>query len=548
MSTVNASSRPRRIKILAALSALTAAAALSSCGSSSVSDATQATGAASASVPAGLESFYSQSVEWYPCKKEDGMTERSGDTGPGTMSCARVTVPLDYNNPGGETIQIAMKKRSASADSATGTLFINPGGPGGSGVDILPQVTTGMFSKDLITAYDVIGFDPRGVGDSTAIDCLTDAELDAERSGTESTDLPDDATGDQKRAAVADETTKREAKCEANTTPAALLDHVDTVSAAKDLDILRAVTGNSALTYLGYSYGTYLGATYADLFPGNVGRFVLDGAIDPSISSSGQVALDQAKGFESALRAYVESCQSGSDCPLSGSVDDGMKQIQDFLTSLEANPIKTSDDNRPLTRSLAISGVMVPLYQSEAWPQLNVALSQAMGQMTQDGKPDGSTLLYFADLSAQRGNDGTYQGNGNEAIGAINCADFPAKGDAASWDKEAAEIKEASPTFGDSLQYSDASCQAWGHPSGNERKAIHASGANPILVIGTTGDPATPYQWSQSLADQLDSGQLLTWKGNGHTAYGRAGKCVTTAVDDYLLKGTMPAEGLTCED
>ena len=546
MSILDASSRPRRIKILAVLSALTVASALSACGSPSVSDATQATGAATASVPAGLEAFYSQRVDWYPGKEDDGMTERGGDTGPGTMSCARVTVPLDYSDPGGETIQIAMKKRSASADTATGTLFINPGGPGGSGVDFLPQVTSSQFSKDLITAYDVIGFDPRGVGDSTAIDCLTDAELDAERSGTESSSLPDDATGEQKRAAVADETTKREAKCEAKTQPAALLDHVDTVSAAKDLDILRAVTGSPALTYFGYSYGTFLGATYADLFPGNVGRFVLDGAVDPSISG-GQMALGQAKGFENALRAYVENCQSGSDCPLTGSADDGVKQIQDLLASLEANPIATSDDNRPLTRSLAISGIMVPLYQSEAWSQLSFALSRAMGKTTDDGKPDGSTLLYFADLAAQRGNDGTYSGNGDEAISAINCADFPVSGDAASWDQEASEIKAASPTFGDSLQYTDVSCQAWGHPSGNDRKAIHASGANPILVIGTTGDPATPYEWSQSLADQLDSGQLLTWKGNGHTAYGRAGKCVTTAVDEYLLKGTMPAEGLTCE-
>ncbi|WP_159717679.1 alpha/beta hydrolase [Actinomyces marmotae] len=546
MSILDASSRPRRIKILAALSAVTATAALSACSNPSVPGATQATGAAAASVPAGLESFYSQAVEWYPCKKDAGMTERSGDMGPGTMSCARVKVPLDYGNPGGETIQIAMKKRSASADTATGALFINPGGPGGSGVDILPQITSTQFSKDLVTAYDVIGFDPRGVGESTAIDCLTDAELDAERSGTESPSLPDDATGEQKRAAVAEETTEREAKCRAKTRPAALLDHVDTVSAAKDLDILRAVTGNSALTYFGYSYGTFLGATYADLFPGNVGRFVLDGAVDPSISG-GQVALGQAKGFENALRAYVESCQSGSDCPLTGSVDDGVKQIQDFLTSLESGPIRTSDANRPLTRSLATSGIMVPLYQSEAWPQLSIALSRAMGKTTNDGKPDGAILLYFADLAAQRGNDGTYSGNGSEAIGAINCADFPVMGDAASWDQEAAEIKKASPTFGDGLQYTDVACQAWGHPSGNERKAIHASGANPILVIGTTGDPATPYEWSQSLADQLDSGQLLTWKGHGHTAYGRAGKCVTTAVDEYLLKGTMPAEGLTCE-
>ncbi|MDU0347946.1 alpha/beta hydrolase [Actinomyces sp. MRS3W] len=528
--------RPRRVAAaaLAALAALglVACDSLSPTANVSPSAATRASQAASPTIPDGLEDFYAQTVDWYPCA-DVGMTQT--DAGDADFSCAYVTVPLDYADPDGESIDIAMKKRSANG-TALGTLFINPGGPGGSGVHLTESVD-GYFSDALLDAYDIVGFDSRGVANSTAIDCLTDAELDEERADSESTDDEDsDETALQEE--VAQHASWYADKCEANT-PTGLLDHVDTISAARDLDVLRAVVDDDVLTYLGYSYGTYLGATYAELFPDNVGRMVLDGAIDPSLSA-GELTLGQAAGFENALRAYVQDCLSGDDCPLTGDVDSGVAQIQDFLEVTQNAPIPTSDPDRPLTYSLAQSAILGIMYQSESWSVLSEGLNQAMHQ------DDGSVLLSIADLFASRENDGSYSGNGGEAINAINCLDYPVTGDADSWEAERKELQTASPTFGTDLGYSDLFCQAWGHESTRERTEIHASGAAPILVVGTTGDPATPYTWAQALAEQLDDGHLVTWEGEGHTAYGRAGDCVTNAVDDYLLAGVLPEEGLTC--
>ena len=336
---------------------------------------------------------------------------------------------------------------------------------------------------------------------------------------------------------------QEEANCAAHTKPAGLLDHVDTVSVARDLDVLRALSGDQKLNFLGFSYGTYLGATYAELFPANTGRLVLDGAVDPSLSAA-DLALGQAKGFEASLRAYVQNCQSSKlGCPLSGDVDSGVSQVREFLESTKAAPLPTSDDKRPLTYDLAVYGVLGSMYQTQLWPSLTLALSQAMGKV---GSPDGSALLAIADAVSSRQSDGSYSGNGAEALMAVNCLDYPVQGDNSSWEEEAKAVNEASPTFGSQLLYPDAYCQGWGHKSSRKREKITASGAAPILVVGTTGDPATPYAWSQALADQLESGRLLTWEGNGHTAYGRSNDCVKKAVDTYLLNGTMPAKGLTC--
>ena len=517
--------------------ALLAAVATASCGSRPTVTPTPAAAGGQATAPAGLERFYDQEISWYPCGEKNGMQEAGADTGPGTYSCARVTVPLSYDEPDGAAIELALKRRSATGTSI-GSLFVDPGGPGGSGVNLVESVED-YFSDDLLESYDVVGFDPRGVSSSTAVDCLTDAELDAQRSGEGTEQVTRKTPAAEARADVTERATTLEGKCEASTTTQGLLDHIDTISAARDLDVLRAVVGDDALSYLGYSYGTYLGATYADLFPGNVGRMVLDGAIDPTLTA-GQSALGQAQGFEDALRSYVEDCQSTAKCPLSGDVDSGVKQVQDFLDRARTLPLKTSDPDRPLTYSLAQDAILRIMYQPESWSALTQGLEQAMNQ------DDGSTLLYISDLFSSRNNDGTYKGNGSESINAINCLDFPVTGDTASWDAEAEEINAASPTFGDELTYSDLFCQSWGHESSRSREPIHASGSAPILVVGTTGDPATPYPWSQALASQLDDGHLLTWDGSGHTAYGRAGDCITRAVDTYLLAGQLPEEGKTC--
>ena len=523
MSTVN---RLRRRRPAGAAVALVLVLVASACAGTSSTEASPSPAQASATpvVPEGLETYYDQEISWQSCEGEQGEFE-----------CARITVPLDYDDPDGQTIEIALKKRLADG-TAIGDLVINPGGPGGSGIELVDSLE-GYFSDALLDSYDVVGFDPRGVGESTAVECLTDAELDEDRAADDT--FAADASEEEIQAEVAQSAQWYSARCAANTTTPGLLENIDTISAARDLDVLRAALDEEVLTYLGYSYGTYLGATYAELFPANVGRMVLDGGVDPSLSSA-QMVLGQAEGFEAALRAFVEDCQSGDSCPLSGDVDSGVEQVRDFLESTRTAPVPTSDPQRPLTASLAADAIIGVMYQSESWGVLADALDQAMLQ------DDGSMLLSIADIFASRNDDGTYTGNGDEAIAAINCLDYPIEGDPQVWAAEADEVEAASPTFGDALAYSDLYCQGWGAQSTRERAELHAAGAAPILVVGTTGDPATPYDWSVSLADQLDSGQLLTWEGDGHTAYGRAGQCVTEAVDTYLLAGIMPEEGLTC--
>ena len=546
-------------------------------------------------IPSGLESFYRQAVNWYPCAATDGVEKASektaqasasttaatasaqatatpsvdGATGTAgsseeetdtaTFSCAVITVPLDYANPKGETISIAVKKRAATGGHAQGALFINPGGPGDSGVSFAERASN-AFSPDLLNAYDIIGFDPRGVGSSTAITCSSDddsssgtaepsasagATASASASGTPSAGT-EPSTGASAGTASGGESYEEWAEstrqsfqelteqCAANTEPAALLDHVDTVSAARDLDILRALAGQEKLNYLGFSYGTYLASVYAETFPGNTGRMVLDGAIDPSLSLAEQ-GLGQAKGFEQALRTYVDYCQASTGCPLSGGTDAGVQQVRNLITSANSTPLPTSDPNRTVTGSDIVTALSEYLYTTEQnWPPLTSALDQAINHH------DGSA---FAVAEEQ---DSTSKDDSGGAFQAVTCLDYPVEGDTATWAAQYEEAKRVAPIFGNTSVGMDLVCSVWGHNGTRKPTQIHAHGAAPILVVGTTGDPATPYAWSKSLAEQLDSGQLLTWEGNGHTAYGGDAPCVNDAIDAYLLSGTMPKEGLTC--
>ena len=485
-----------------------------------------------AAVPKGLESFYSQKVEWYDCVAAAGV-ERSADrTG---FQCAKVAVPLDYSQPDGQTIEIAMKKHLATGSTRQGTLFVNPGGPGASGVDSVGATATTTFAG-VQKAYDIIGFDPRGIGSSTAITCSTDAEAKA-MEGVSPVDAAGAPVAFEKRATVMSERFKQlEADCASRTKPTELLDHVDTVSVARDLDVLRALSGDQKLTYAGFSYGTYLGATYAELFPANTGRLVLDGALDPSLSYS-ERRQGQALGFERALRNYVAWCQSGQSCPLTGDTDAGVKQVGDVFTSANQSPVPSSDPNRPVTgeEMKRIVGFML-YFPESSWSAVSEALGQVINQH------DASTFRAMADeIAAQpQVNTGAMMGT--------NCLDYRVEGNMATWTAQSKELERIAPRFATVMEAGDLSCQAWGHTGTRPSKALHAKGAAPILVIGTTGDPATPYEWAEALADQLDSGQLLTWEGNGHAAYTNSGHgpCVTQAVDTYLLTGTMPKKGLTC--
>jgi len=488
--------------------------------------------AAKAAVSKGLESFYGQKVEWYDCGATGGMEKSADRTG---FQCAKVRVPLDYSQPGGQTIEIAMKKHPATGSARRGTLFANPGGPGYSGVDMLENNET-EFSPTVNQAYDIIGFDPRGVGSSTAVNCTSDTELEAKTEDAPVNAGEGAATFEQRAAVISAQFKQFEASCAAGTKPAELLDHVDTVSVARDLDVLRALSGDQKLNYAGFSYGTFLGAHYAELFPANTGRMVLDGALDPSLSLSEHI-LGQARGFERALRNYVSWCQSGQNCPLSGDADAGVKQIGDIFNSADQSPVPSSDANRPVTGDDMKQVVSVALYSPESsWDVLNEAFGQVVNQK------DASAFRAIADQLAAQPLVNT------GANIAINCRDYQVEGDMATWKAQSEKVQKASPRFASTFDGAELGCQAWGHTNPEPSKKLHAKGSAPILVIGTTGDPATPYEDAVSMADQLDSGQLLTWEGNGHAAYSNPGHgpCVTKAVDTYLLTGTMPKKDLTC--
>lgn len=474
------------------------------------------TTAAASDAPAGAEEIYGQEVNWAPC---------------GDLECATITVPLDWSDPGGDTIGIKVNRAAATGDKI-GSLLINPGGPGGSGLDALETIALDRFGDEVVERYDLIGFDPRGVGKSTPpIACVSDSEMDT----LVAADY--DFATDQGIAAAEAAYGVLGEGCLEETGP--LLEHVDTVSAAKDMDVIRAVLGDETLTYVGYSYGTQLGATYAALFPAKVGRLVLDGAVDPTLSSQ-EMSLGQAVGFESALRAYVTDCLAGTDCPLTGSVDDGMAQIRALFDQATASPLPTQDGSRTLTGALAFSGVALPLYDESSWSYLTVGLTEAI----QGGS--GSVLLQLADLYYDRV-DGRYTTNATVAFWAIGCADDRGTTDIAQMRADAAEIEAAAPTVGSFFGYGGVLCANWPVPEAGGLDSYTAKGAAPIVVIGTTNDPATPYAWSESLTATLgDSATLLTYEGEGHTAYGRSNDCILDAVDAYLVDGTVPAEGTRC--
>ncbi|USQ79607.1 alpha/beta hydrolase [Ornithinimicrobium faecis] len=481
-------------------------------GQSTSDDGASTGSAAPAEVPEGLEEFYEQELAWESC---DG------------GECATLTVPINYEEPDGDTIELSLL-RVPAGDSKQGSLVVNPGGPGGSGVDYATQA--GLVVSDGVREhFDIVGFDPRGVARSAPIECFDDAQMD-DYLGADPT--PDDAAEEE----ASTELVKNfAAACEEN--GGELLGHVSTVEVARDMDVLRAALGEDQLDYLGASYGTFIGATYAELFPASVGRFVLDGAIDPTMSGK-DMGLGQAAGFEQATREYVQSCVDGGDCPLGDDVDSGMEGITTFLDELDANPLPLDGDAAgELTEGWGVLGIIVAMYDEGAWPILTQALRAA-----QDGDP--TTLMFLANIYAGRSSDGVYDGNSMQAITAVNCLDRAAEPEL-DRDQVLAEFEEVAPTFGRYLA-GEGACAYWPVEAQTVLEDYDGEGAAPIVVIGTTRDPATPYEWAESLADTLSSGVLISYDGDGHTAYGRSNDCVDGAVDAYLTEGTVPEDGLSC--
>jgi len=312
----------------------------------------------------------------------------------------------------------------------------------------------------------------------------------------------------------------------------ALLGHVDTMSTVRDLDMLRGIVGDAQLNYLGFSYGTRIGALYADTFPERSGRLVLDGALDPR-SDISDVSRQQVIGIESALRAYVTDCLHRRGCPLSGTPDQGMQQIGALLDQVEQHPIP-GRDGRMLYDSTLFTAIVTPLYAQQLWPQLDALIAQV-----RQGRSEQAFLL--ADHYNDRVN-GVYQTNLSEAFTAINCLDYP-RAEVLDYDAmraEAAETQRLAPITGKYQSFGDVSCADWPVPAVDVVGPVTGAGAAPLLVVGTTNDPATPYLWAQSLAQQLQSAVLVTYEGEGHTAYG-GNRCINTIVDSYLIDGTTPA-------
>jgi pimeloyl-ACP methyl ester carboxylesterase len=473
---------------------------------------------APATVSAALQPFYSQHLEWSSC-------------GNG-MQCTTAKAPLNWDDPKAGSVSLALVRQPAKGKKL-GSLLVNPGGPGASGVDFVKDSVNYATDSTLQQNYDIVGFDPPGVGHSTAVKCY-----DAKQMDSYLYDITPGAIGSDQWIDAETTISKDFGQaCEKNTGD--LLAHVDTVTAAHDLDLLRAVLGDRKLNYLGYSYGTYLGQVYASLYPKNIGRMVLDGALDADASNF-DVNKVQSVGFENALRAYLKDCiANDNDCPFTGTVDQAMQTIAQLLAAVGQNPIRNSD-GRELGSETLLTAIIYPLYDQGAWPQLTDMFNQVMK------KGSASYAFQLADGYNGRNGNGTYQDNETEAFVSINCLDYTYNDDPAVMRAQAAQLTAAAPVVGPYMSYGDIQCANWPYKSTVVRGPIHAKGAPPIIVVGTTNDPATPYVWAQDVAKNLDSGHLVTYKGQGHTAYNKSNSCVNDAVDNYFVKGTVPASDPMC--
>ena len=514
-------SRRRVGRAFAAIAGLAAASVvLSGCLYSLIPDtapvSTASPTADTEGVAPELLPFYEQTLDWETCAER--------------FECTMVTAPLDWANPGEGEIELSIIRSRAGSGEPIGSLLTNPGGPGVSGVSYVRDYVDGMAGEALRENYDVVGFDPRGVGESTAVACYDADDMDAYLF-----DIPAAPRGSDAWTAELTENNRGYAEaCEAGSD--GILPYITTDNSARDMDLIRAVLGDRELHYLGYSYGTFLGATYAKLFPERVGRLVLDGAVDPSIPGV-DVGTTQAVGFESALRAYMADCVTDDECPFRGSVDEAMADLGTLLASVERDPLRAAD-GRMLGADNLLTGIVQSLYSPTWWEYLTAALTDVL-----QGDPEVAFLL--ADSYFDRV-DGEYLTNTTEAFDAYNCMDYPADTTPEQQAAADARIAAEAPTVAPYWKGVDI-CEVWPYPPTGVRGQITAEGAAPIVVVGTTGDPATPYEWAVSLADQLSSGVLITRVGEGHTGYMKGNDCVDSAVEAYLVEGTVPEDGLRCE-
>ena len=467
-------------------------------------------------VPSGLGDFYTQKLSWDDCVGG---------------KCTSVEVPVDYEKPEGDTLKLRVKVIPAKGGGGR-SLFINPGGPGGEALSFANYMKS-QFGQGVLERYDLVGVDPRGVGQSTPVDCLSDRGLDAYAASEPD---PDDQA---EIAAYRAQTIDFGLGCEKKS--GAVAAHISTEEAARDFDVVRALLGAKTFDWYGASYGTQLGATYATLFPKRVGRMVLDGASDPSLSAE-ESAFGQTTGFERALDAYIKDCVKKATCPLGQNASAAEDKLDAFVEARDSDPLSTGE-KRKATEGITFYGIAVTLYDKETWPVLTQALSAAF-------RGDGSILLRLSDAYFRREADGSYSENLGEANPAINCLDAGKEDASTLLDVEASlpRFTKASPVFGRALAWGALSCTDWPIEGDHPQVDIDASGSKPIVVLGTTRDPATPYEWAKALTDQLGSAVLVTREGDGHTAYTSGNRCIKKAVDSYLVDGKVPKNGAVCKE
>jgi pimeloyl-ACP methyl ester carboxylesterase len=489
---------------------------LSGCVPSWVTEADRSTPTGEQVEP-DLQPYYSQVLQWRRC-----------DNG---AQCATAIAPLDWNDPAaGEDVELALVRHRATGE-ARGSLFVNPGGPGASGVDFVRDSVDSAVSPRLRASFDIVGWDPRGVGQSSAVSCYSSpADMDDFLFG-----IPEAESGS---AEWIDEITESAQRfidaCVENS--GELLEHVDTESTVRDLDLLRALVGDAALNFFGYSYGTKIGARYADRFPERVGRMVLDGAIDPTVSQFDAV-LAQSIGFERALTTYLSSCTVAASCPFPADLDAALAVVRRLYERLETDPLPAAD-GRAFSSSVLDIAIATALYDEGTWP----FLSQMFTELRVGNVETGFLLADF--YYGREG--GQYRSNSLEAFIAINCLDYPVERDPTVIIEQNEQLVAAAPVTTVPSPVGDILCQNWPFGFGGDLAPVRAEGAPPILVIGTTGDPATPYHWAQALAEQLASGILLTFDGEGHIAYDEGVACVNDVVDDFFLTGALPAADPVC--
>jgi pimeloyl-ACP methyl ester carboxylesterase len=469
-----------------------------------------------------------QPAQWRSCPEVP--RELVGRGAPNmTYDCATVAVPRNWAEPSGETFDIALVRvRASDQRDRIGSLLVNPGGPGASGIDTAVAMSFGEafggFPQEITSRFDIVGFDPRGVGRSSPVDCISDADLD------ESFGYDPDPESQESYDALVALNRKIGEECQAkygNTLPL-----FATEQAARDMDAIRAAVGDPKLTYLGYSYGTLLGATYAQLFPRNVRAMVLDGAVDPRQNYLAG-AESQAKGFELAFDNFTKWCAANPDrCPIA---PDARTAVVNAIDKARVSPV-VGPGGREATAGWVLYAVVSSLYSESAWEALAVAIDNLEAG-------DAAGVFDLADSYAQRDAAGHYS-NLFDANIAVNCADAESTPDVAQVRSIQEQWRTKYPIFGPALAVGMLTCVVWPgqhdpYPTGA------ADGAPPILVVGTTGDPATPYEQSPRLAQMLGVGRLLTWEGEGHTAYPQT-PCITRAVDAYLIDLTVPPERTRC--